>query len=185
MTTRDILESRIPFLRNAAMMERFMDLSGCKECLKLYPWDQRIAPTARLAKWELMFKHWDTHSKKDKSYAFTFTTGAKADDFARVEDELVEAALKLFRQESVPLKEGEAYLEYGEDGRPHVHGWYKTTDGGRIFSKVFHRAWPEWAEKRGKTKFAGGYHEEMKSDRYVGYANSEGRLVASVKKSAQ
>lgn len=183
MTSRD--EFRQRFKLSDAQLDVLMDISGCIECVKLYPWSQKLAPSIRFAKRQEFDKHFDTHTKKDKSYAFTFTTGAKADDFARVEDELVEAALKLFRQESVPVKEGEAYLEYGEDGRPHVHGWYKTTDGGRIFSKVFHRAWPEWAEKRGKTKFAGGYHEEMKSNRYLGYASSEGRLVASAKKSAQ
>lgn len=151
-------------------------LAECSECKFWFRRDK--------GQW---INHFEKHhrAKMPKTYAFTFTTGAKAEDFAKVEDELVEAALKLFRQESVPVQEGEAFLEYTEEGRPHIHGWYKTTDGGRIFSKVFHRAWPEWAEKRGKTKFAGGYHEEMKSNRYVGYANSEGRLVASVKKSAQ
>ena len=32
-----------------------------------------------------------------------------------------------------------------------------------------------------ETRFAGGYHEEMKTDRYRGYASSEGRLVVEEK----
>lgn len=114
--------------------------------------------------------------KPRKTYAFTLTTNG--DDQALEEEKLCMAAEKLFRQESVPVAKGEAYLEYTEAGRPHIHGWYETVDGGRIFLKIFKRCWPLWGEKPGRTQFAGGYHEVMKTNRYIGYANSEGRLVA-------
>lgn len=150
-------------------------VSSCAECVKT--WNARFTQGV-----EVWMKHWEKdHRKRQTKYAFSFTTGAEREAWPAKEEAFVEAVQKLFRQESVPIKEGAAYLEYGEDGRPHVHGWYSTTDGGRVFSKVFHRCWPEWAEKRGKTKFAGGFHEVMKSDRYIGYANAEGREL--IKKS--
>lgn len=128
------------------------------------------------------FGEWEAHlkavhlSKPKKLFAFTLTTNG--DDKAEEEEKLCVAATKLFHQESVPVARGEAYLEYTEAGRPHVHGWYETVDGGRIFSKVFKRCWPLWGEKSGKKQFAGGYHEEMKTNRYIGYASAEGRMVA-------
>ena len=129
-----------------------------------------------IPKCEEMMKHcrqW--HQKKDaKQFAFTFTTNLTKE---QIQQDMVEAAHKLFRQQTVPIREGEAYLEYTEEGRPHIHGWYETEDGGRVFAKIFRRCWPYWGEKSGKTKFAGGYHEMMKTSRYKGYSASEGRVI--------
>jgi len=98
---------------------------------------------------------------------------------------MVEAAHKLFRQQTVPILEGEAYLEYTEEGRLHIHAWYETDDGGRVFAKIFRRCWQYWGEKSGKTKFAGGYHEQMKTARYKGYSASEGRVICSKKENQE
>jgi len=120
--------------------------------------------------------------KKSKTYAFTFTTNL--DTKLEVQQEMCGSAWKLFQQRTTPVEEGEVYLEYTEEGRPHLHGWYVTQDGGRIFAKTFRRCWRYWGEKARQTKFAGGYHELMKTQRYKGYSSTEERLVVMKKKDA-
>ena len=120
--------------------------------------------------------------KKRKTYAFTFTTNL--DTKLEVQKEMCYSAWKLFQQKTTPVEEGEIYLEYTKEGRPHLHGWYVTEDGGRIFAKTFRRCWPTWGEKERQTKFAGGYHELMKTNRYIGYASDEDRLIISKRKDA-
>lgn len=142
--------------------------NGCSRCAKLW---NTSSPNA-------FYDHlWEHVPKNKKTFAFTLTTNG--DDVAVEETKLINAVYKLYTQQTVPVSEGEAYLEYTEQGRPHIHGWYMTCDGGRIFSKVFQRCWELWGEKRGQTQFRGGYHEEMKSNRYRGYASAEGRKVIS------
>lgn len=118
--------------------------------------------------------------KPPKTFAFTFTTNL--DTKLEIQKEMCESAFKLFQQKTTPVQEGEVFLEYTEAGRPHLHGWYQTEDGGRIFAKTFRRCWKYWGEKDRMKKFAGGYHEEMKTNRYIGYASSEGRRVVYKKK---
>lgn len=115
-----------------------------------------------------------------KVWAFSLTTPDK--DAAA---EVCEAAQKLFEQQSVPVAEGVAYLEYGKSGLPHIHGWYSTEHGGRVFAKVFKRCWPQWGEDRKHhTKFRGGYHELVKNPAaYTLYAAAEQRLVVRKEKS--
>lgn len=120
--------------------------------------------------------------KKRKTYAFTFTTNL--DTKLEIQKEMCYSAWKLFLQKTTPVEQGEVYLEYTEQGRPHLHGWYETEDGGRIFAKTFRRCWHPWAEKARQTKFAGGFHELMKSNRYKEYASTEGRLIVSKKPDA-
>lgn len=112
--------------------------------------------------------------RKGKQYAFTFTTNKSKEE---IESTMIESCYKLYRQQTCPIREGAAYLEYTEEGRPHIHGWYETEDGGRVFAKVFARCWPAWKEKRGLTKFAGGYHELLKTNRYKSYASCEERVI--------
>lgn len=119
------------------------------------------------------------HYKKVRYYAFTLTTNG--DNVEEEETNLREATQKLYTQQSCPVKEGAAFLEYTEQGRPHIHGWYRTESGGRIFAKIFRRCWSLWGEKPGRTQFRGGYHEEVKSlERFAGYSSAEGRLVFSM-----
>lgn len=117
------------------------------------------------------------HYKKLKTFAFTFTTNQ--DTQLEIQKEMIQSAWKLFLQKTTPVEEGAVYLEYTEMGRPHLHGWYRTENGGRIFAKTFKRCWPFWGEKDRQQRFPGGYHEEMKDNRYKEYASSEGRLVIS------
>jgi len=118
-----------------------------------------------------------------KQYAFTFTTND--DDRPKAQRELCYAVQKLFLQRTNPIAQGGAWLEYTEAGRPHIHGWYETEDGGRVFAKTFARCWHLWKEKRGMTRFPGGYHEQLKSNRYIGYASAEGREVVSKKENEE
>lgn len=143
-------------------------MNGCPECTSLWSKCDSKAYVAHI---------WEHVPKPKKVYAYTLTTGG--DDVPAETAKLCEAVWKLHTQKSVPILEGGAYLEYTKEGRPHIHGWYVTEDGGRIFAKVFQRCWPNWKEKRGMTQFPGGYHELMKTNRYLGYASAEGRLVCS------
>lgn len=117
--------------------------------------------------------------KAKKRFAFTFTTNQNTQ--LEIQKQMCESAYKLFTQETTPVSRGEVYLEYTEAGRPHLHGWYETQDGGRVFAKVFRRCWQYWGEKDRMKMFPGGYHEEMKGERYKAYASSEGRLIISKK----
>lgn len=146
-------------------------LKNCKKCWELW---QKTDSNA-------YYQHiWEHASKPKKKYAFTLTTNGN--DVMEEQNNLCEAVNRLFLQQTVPIEEGGAWLEYTSVGRPHIHGWYSTSDGGRVFSKVFQRCWPRWKEKRGLREFPGGYHEEMKQDRYLGYASAEGRQVIEKKK---
>lgn len=138
--------------------------------------------------WELWNKHdsnayvahvWEHNPKPKKKFAFTLTTNGN--DVMEEQANLCYAVMKLFVQKTCPIEEGGAWLEYTSVGRPHIHGWYTTEDGGRVFAKVFQRCWHLWKEKRGQKEFPGGYHEEMKKDRYLGYASAEGRQILEKK----
>jgi len=92
----------------------------------------------RIGNWDeieryLRSKHASHQAKK--TFAFTFTTNS--DRKLEIQQEMCNSAWKLFQQKTIPVEEGEVYLEYTEQGRPHLHGWYVTEDGGRIFAKVF------------------------------------------------
>lgn len=147
----------------------------CDECKRLFS----------LCSWVDIEQHLRAahgSKKTKKTFAFTFTTNK--DTKLEVQKDMCCSAWKLFQQKTIPVEEGEVYLEYTEQGRPHLHGWYVTEDGGRIFAKVFQRCWLAWGEKARQTKFAGGYHELMKTNRYKGYASSEARLILRKEKSA-
>lgn len=151
--------SYIPFTR-------IEDCSGCLQNWKL--------------KFDDFMKHMnDVHCPpKHRRFAFTLTTNL--DTQLEVQKEMCDAAWKLINQNTTPVRKAEVYLEYTQEGRPHLHGWYQTEQGGRIFSKTFKRVWSSWGEtKTNHSHFTGGYHQEIKSDRYIGYAADEGRLVCS------
>lgn len=116
----------------------------------------------------------ESKRKPRKQFAFTLTTNKTAEE---IQQDMCYSCHKLYLQQTVPIRQGEAYLEYTKEGRPHIHGWYETEDGGRVFAKVFQRAWKYWKEQRGQKAFAGGFHELMKSNRYKGYASAEGRVI--------
>lgn len=140
--------------------------NGCPRCHELW------SKADNKALGDHIYEHLPREKKR---FAFTLTTNG--DDKIKEQRALCCAVHKLFLQKTVPIEAGEAYLEYTEEGRPHVHGWYQTESGGRVFAKMFARCWPLWKEKRGQTRFGGGYHEELKSDRYLAYASAEDRQI--------
>lgn len=116
-------------------------------------------------------------------WAFTLTTNEKdQNQWPEVEEQLKQAALKILNQKTCPIKSGEAYLEYCEDGKPHIHGFYIMEDGKRIFAKIFKRYWPLWNEaKKLGDGHQGGYHKRVINQiRYVKYQSAEERLVVKV-----
>jgi len=114
-------------------------------------------------------------------YAFTLTTGCDLSEVKEEEERMIFAVNKILQQQTCPVLEGDAYLEYTEAGRPHIHGWYRCDMGHRIYQKIFKRYWPEWNEgnKQGEG-IKGGYHKEMKTNKYKDYAAAEGRKVCSI-----
>lgn len=170
-------------------MSSCMDLSGdcivCKEFIER-SFDKYDVQQKAIAMWEDAkehMKHMKTAHpppKPKKTFAFTFTTNQ--DSKLEIQKEMCYSAWKLFLQNTTPVEEGEVYLEYTEEGRPHLHGWYVCRDGGRIFAKTFRRCWKYWGEKATQKQFAGGYHEEIKTARYKGYASEEGRLIVKKEK---
>jgi len=130
------------------------------------------------------FKEW--HSKRiaarikaSQKYAFTLTTNKHCDDWVAEEQAMIQACHKLYSQTTCKIKEGSCYLEYTNNGRPHIHGWYQTENGGRVYAKVFMRLWSLWDEdKPMKPKgHQGGFHEKVKSLNYEAYAAADERLV--------
>lgn len=169
----------VPLRTREQVVSSFGDgpMKECGVCIDFW----MLPCVSRVQQWKV----WEAHVRKEhwrkaKRYAFTFTTNKMPSE---IQAEMIDSCHKLFRQQTVPIQEGEAYLEYTKEGRPHIHGWYETEDGGRVFAKVFQRCWPYWKEARGKTMFEGGFHEEMKTDRYKAYASVEGRVICMKKKS--
>lgn len=116
--------------------------------------------------------------KKTQKFAFTFTTNAHCDDWLAAEQDMIKACHKLYSQTSCEIMEGACYLEYTKDGRPHVHGWYQTHTGGRVYAKVFERIWKIWDESKKQGKgHQGGFHERVKSLQYERYASAEERMI--------
>lgn len=144
------------------------------------PMDEEFKRLMSIGKWEDIQAYLNQKyppPKKRKMFAFTFTTNK--DTKLEIQQEMIKSAYNLFKQKTTPVREGRVFLEYTEEGRPHLHGWYVTETGGRIFAKTFKRCWSSWGEKARQTKFAGGYHEEMKTERYTEYASAEDRCVVS------
>jgi len=116
--------------------------------------------------------------KKSTKYAFTFTTNAHNDDWVQAEQDMIKACHKLYTQTTCTIAQGDAYLEYTHDGRPHIHGWYQTESGGRVYAKVFERIWKIWDEDKRQGKgHQGGFHERVKSLNYEKYAAAEERWI--------
>lgn len=94
------------------------------------------------------------------------------------EEEMVSAMNKIFKQNTVPVKNWAWYREYTKNGTPHIHFAYETESGGRIHKKIFQRYWKIWDEPRnqtGRAGFPGGYHSPAKSETaYLEYMSKDG-----------
>jgi hypothetical protein len=120
--------------------------------------------------------------KSNKEFAFTLTTSiTDKDKWPDLENAMCIAADKILNQQTCPVLAGAAYLEYQASGAPHVHGWYRCSGGHRIYQKIWKRYWPEWNEDKKLGKgHPGGYHQELKTNWYKGYASAEGRQIVKV-----
>lgn len=123
---------------------------------------------------QLLMERERDEEKKRTKYAWTFTTNLMPN---QIQEDMCYAVLRLMTQKTNPVRQGYAYLEYTHEGRPHIHGWYETESGGRIYAKTFKRCWQYWGETKGQKGFPGGYHDVMKSRQYDNYAADEGRLI--------
>jgi len=141
-----------------------------------YPCDCGVSLShAYIQNKELLIKVLKDEWKKETKWAFTLTTNET--NHEEQEIKMKNAVYSLFQQKSCPILQGEAYLEYCDDGKPHIHGWYRREGGHRVYAKVFKRAWPLWDENKRMGKgHQGGYHHEA-GDKYEGYASVEGRCI--------
>lgn len=162
------------------MWERFF--------LETFP-DPTVRPEGGFMRSKYLVEHHNEFIKwldktygKQCYYAFTLTSNIQDPTlFKEEEEKMCIAATKILSQQTNPVKEGEAYLEYTDKGVPHIHGWYSTEKGGRIYAKIFKRHWSLWNEdKRIGKGHQGGYHEKQKSSQYSKYASAEGRLIYKV-----
>lgn len=104
----------------------------------------------------LKFSHGKTNCSPNGTFAGTLTM---APTDPTNEEEMVMAIRKIFRQKTCPVKQYVWYLEYTENGLPHIHFIYRTPTGGRIHAKVFKRLWKLWDESIAcGAGHRGGYH---------------------------
>lgn len=96
------------------------------------------------------------------TFAGTLT---KAPDWEETEDDMVYAICKIMEQQTCPVEKYIWYVEYTDNGLPHIHFIYRTVSGGRIHAKVFKRYWKQWDEKRKLGHgHQGGYHKHVQSE---------------------
>lgn len=92
------------------------------------------------------------------------------------EEDMITAIKKVMAQKTVPVKRHAWYVEYTENGLPHIHFIYETESQGRIHAKIFRRYWKIWDEtiKCGRGH-RGGYHKAVEGETaYTEYINKDG-----------
>lgn len=121
----------------------------------------------------LKVKHHDGNGKPKGLFAGTLTM-SKDDKFN--EEDMIHAIKKIMAQETCPVEKYAWYLEYQDNGSPHIHFIYKTKAEGRIHAKVFKRYWKIWDESKKLGKgFRGGYHSKVDSETaYLEYIEKDG-----------
>lgn len=92
------------------------------------------------------------------------------------EEDMIYAIKKIMVQETCPVEKYAWYLEYQDNGSPHIHFIYRTKTEGRIHAKVFKRYWKIWDESKKLGKgFRGGYHSKVDSETaYLEYIEKDG-----------
>lgn len=121
----------------------------------------------------LKVKHHNGNGKPKGLFAGTLTMSPN--DPENVET-MICAIKKIFSQNTCPVKRYVWYVEYQDNGLPHIHFIYETESSGRIHSKVFKRYWKVWDEsKRLGNGFRGGYHKVVDSETaYLEYIEKDG-----------
>lgn len=164
------------------MEDRLLRLT-CEKCLNIekgllqYCSDDSYYGRQQFASYANMARRHDpdTHEEKVlKKYSHegngapsgTFAgTLTKAPDWSETEEDMVTAIEKILAQNTCPVSKYCWYVEYTENGLPHIHFIYRTVSGGRIHAKVFKRYWKKWDEKRKLgAGHQGGYHRHVESE---------------------
>jgi len=107
-----------------------------------------------------------THHKGNgaPSGIFAGTLTMSPDDKTN-EEEMIASMKKIFAQKTCPIKRYVWYLEYTQNGLPHIHFIYETESRGRIHQKVFKRYWKSWDESQKIARgHRGGYHKHVDSE---------------------
>lgn len=120
-------------------------------------------------------KHHTGNSKPKGIFAGTFNMSP---DDPYNEKDMIEAVRKLMRQKTNPVKRYAWYLEYTENGLPHIHFIYETESGGRIIEQTFKRCWPIWnSESACGRGHRGGYHKHCADEEaYLKYIEKDGNV---------
>lgn len=105
-----------------------------------------------------------THEGNGKPQGWFAGTLTKSPDWEETEADMITAIRKIMSQKTVPVDKYAWYLEYTENGQPHIHFLYISDTGGRIHAKIFKRYWKHWDEhvKVGKGH-RGGFHKPVNS----------------------
>lgn len=118
-------------------------------------------PTTHSEKVIVKYSH-EGNGAPNGVFAGTLT---KAPDWEETEEDMVVAIEKIMSQKTCPIDKYSWYVEYTDNGLPHIHFIYRTVSGGRIHAKVFKRYWKQWDEKRKLGKgHQGGYHRHVESE---------------------
>lgn len=136
--------------------------------------------------WEKGMKEWKSRCpmwKKNTTHKgngtptgiFAGTLTMSPDDKLNEED-MVHAMKKIVSQQTCPVKNYAWYVEYTDNGLPHIHFIYEAESGGRIHQKVFKRYWKQWDEsKKMGQGHRGGYHKHVQSETaYLEYIEKDG-----------
>lgn len=111
------------------------------------------------------------------AWAFTLTYSPTQHQWSKEEAQTAmrTAIARLRHYYRNEIEEFEAVGEYTQSGAPHVHGHYRLTNGKRMTTKNFRRAYPIWNPKRKCGKgHEGGYHEPAHRDSdYAGYIQKD------------
>lgn len=111
------------------------------------------------------------------AWAFTLTYSPTQHQWSKEEAQTAmrTAIARLRHYYRNEIVEFEAVGEYTQSGAPHVHGHYRLTDGKRMTTKNFRRAYPIWNPKRKCGRgHEGGYHEPAHRDSdYAGYIQKD------------
>lgn len=169
---------------------------GCPACIKFYTTDDKylmdmcgvVSDTQHLA---MIRKSFEEHRRncpvmleKSKKYShkgngvpkgsWAGTLTMSPNDSLNEED-MVDAIKKIMKQKTCPVEKYAWYLEYTENGLPHIHFIYRTPTGGRIHQKVFKRIWKIWDENQSVgAGHRGGYHRLVHSeDEYLKYIGKD------------
>lgn len=150
---------------------------------RIQRYSERLAPQLQAhqelwARHDAARAHAQNVEKQHKgTWAFTLTYSLTQHQWSKEEAQTAmrTAITRLRHYYRNEIEEFEAVGEYTQSGAPHVHGHYRLTDGKRMTTKNFRRAYPIWNPKRKCGKgHEGGYHQPAtRESDYAGYIQKD------------